>query len=258
MPRLTDPDEIRALLETDRPWAAYALGDLCPGFFEHTEWFHAPGGAPALALLYRSFGTPVLFTLGDPEALPALLEEIHNERQFYLSIRPEVLPLIRSHWQVPQEEAMWRMILDPARFRPAPDAEAVRLGPTDLPALRQLYADGESVGEAPDFFFPSMLEQGVYFGILEGAALVAATGTHLVAPPEGVAAVGNVYTRRDRRGRGLSQRVTGAVTAELLRMELGTIALNVTQGNAAAIRVYERVGFTRYCAFYEGVAERTA
>jgi len=258
MPRLTDKAEIRALLETDRPWAAYALGDLCPGFFEHTEWFRAPGGAPALALLYRAFGTPVLFTLGDPEALRALLEEMRGEPQFYLSIRPEVLPLVRPHWQVCQEEAMWRMILEPARFRTAPDPEAVRLGPADLTALRQLHADGEPAGEAPDFFFPSMLEQGVYFGIFESQELVAAAGTHLVAPSESVAAIGNVYTRRDRRGQGLSRRVTGAVTAELLRMELRTLALNVSQRNAAAIRVYERLGFTRYCAFYEGLAEKQA
>jgi ribosomal protein S18 acetylase RimI-like enzyme len=256
MPRLTDKAEIRALLETDRSWAAYALGDLCPGFFEHTEWFRAPGGAPALALLYRAFGTPVLFTLGDPEALRAVLEEIRGEPQFYLSIRPEALPHIRSHWLVRQEEAMWRMILEPARFRPAPDAEAVRLGPADLPALRQLHADGEPASEAPDFFFPSMLEQGVYFGVFEGEELVAAAGTHLVAPSESVAAIGNVYTRRDCRGQGLSRRVTGAVTAELLRRELRTIALNVSQHNAAAIRVYERLGFARYCAFYEGMAER--
>jgi predicted GNAT family acetyltransferase len=41
-------------------------------------------------------------------------------------------------------------------------------------------------------------------------------------------------------------------------MKLRTIALNVSQRNAAAIRVYEQVGFARYCGFYEGVAERQA
>jgi predicted GNAT family acetyltransferase len=71
-----------------------------------------------------------------------------------------------------------------------------------------------------------------------------------------VGAIGNVYTRRDRRGRGLASFVTGAVTAELLRLGLRTVALNVNQRNAAAIRVYEQLGFTRYCAFYEGVAVR--
>jgi len=253
VPRITDPAEIRAILETDRAWAVYALGDLAPGFFEHSEWRRAPN-APALILLYRAFETPVLFALGSPELVRGLLDEIHSEREMYLSIRPEILPLVKARYAVRHETAMWRMVLDPAHFHPAPMEGVARLGLADLPALQQLYADGQSTGEVPDFFFPSMIEQGAFFGIWEGRQLVAAAGTHLVAPSEGVGAVGNVYTRRDRRGRGLASRVTGAVAAELLRLGLRTVALNVNQRNAAAIRVYEQLGFARYCAFYEGVA----
>jgi ribosomal protein S18 acetylase RimI-like enzyme len=41
-------------------------------------------------------------------------------------------------------------------------------------------------------------------------------------------------------------------------MNLGTIALNVGRNNEAAIRVYERLGFLRHCAYYEGLtAPRT-
>jgi ribosomal protein S18 acetylase RimI-like enzyme len=51
---------------------------------------------------------------------------------------------------------------------------------------------------------------------------------------------------------------TSAVVADLLaRRELQVIALNVRQDNAAAISVYERLGFERYCAFFEGRASRT-
>ena len=39
-----------------------------------------------------------------------------------------------------------------------------------------------------------------------------------------------------------------------MRSGLRTIALNVTQNNAAAIAVYERLGFTRYCEYREGHA----
>jgi len=254
MPRITHPAEIRALLEIDRPWAVYALGDLAPGFFEHSEWLRAPN-APALILLYRAFATPVLFALGKPESVRGLLDEIGGEREMYLSIRPEILPLVKARYEVRHETAMWRMVLDPVNLA-APMQDAVRLGPADLAALQQLYADGKPSSEVPDFFYPSMIEQGVFFGIWEDKMLVAAAGTHLVAPLESVGAIGNVYTRRDRRGRGLALRVTCAVAAELLRLGLRTVALNVNQRNAAAIRVYERLGFARYCAFYEGVAIR--
>jgi hypothetical protein len=36
MTQITDRTTIRAILETDRPWAAYALADLEPGFFEYS------------------------------------------------------------------------------------------------------------------------------------------------------------------------------------------------------------------------------
>src|SRR5205807_46041 len=89
MPPLTDSSVIRALLETDRPWAAYALGDLCPVHFQHSAWFHAPGTTPALALLYRAFSPSVLFALGRPDALQPLLDEIADEPTLYLHVRPD-------------------------------------------------------------------------------------------------------------------------------------------------------------------------
>ena len=78
-----------------------------------------------------------------------------------------------------------------------------RLGAKDVPAIERLYADGESTGESPDFFYGSMVTDGVFFGVYKGEDLIAAAGTHLVSREEGAAAIGNVYVRRDRRGRGL-------------------------------------------------------
>lgn len=251
LPRLTDLTAIRAILETDRNWAVYALGDLAPGFREHSVWHTAEG---ALLLLYRAFETPVLFTLGAPDNIAPLLDEVAHEREMYLSIQPEILPLIKAHWNVKHETPMWRMVLDPTRFQPLPGEGVIRLSLADLPALDVLYADGQLTGEVPDFFNPPMLEQGAFYGVNEADRLIAAAGTHLVSTELSVGAVGNVYTRRDRRGRGLAARVTSAVTAELLRLGLSTIALNVNQHNLPAQRVYERLGYRRYCAFYEGVA----
>jgi len=252
MPRLTDPALIRARLERDRPWAAYALTDLAPGFFEASEW-HA-GAEASLLLLYRAFETPVLVTVGTPRCIDPLLDEIRDERRLYLSVRPEIMPLISARYRVEDQKPMWRMVLEPESFPLAAGGDAVRLGPADLPALEALYADGQPAGEAPDFFHASMLEQGVFFGVREGQALAAAAGTHSCAWAESVGTVGNVYTRRDRRGRRLAGQVTGAVAAELQRRGVRTIVLNVAQANPAAVRAYERLGFRRYCPFYEGLA----
>jgi ribosomal protein S18 acetylase RimI-like enzyme len=134
----------------------------------------------------------------------------------------------------------------------SPGAVTTRLHASDVPALLALYADGESSGESPDFFFPSMVADGVFHGIYEGTALVAAAGTHLLAREESAAAIGNVYTRHDRRARGLGRWVTSAVLAELAGVE--TIGLNVRADNDTALRLYESLGFTRHCQFYEALA----
>jgi ribosomal protein S18 acetylase RimI-like enzyme len=253
VPRRIDKAQVRFVLETDRVWSAYALGDLAPGFFERSDWLLA-GDAAALILLYHGFGTAVLFALGPPEGVRALLSRVSEER-CYLSVRPEVLPVVRERYEVSRQCAMWRMELDPAQFDPAPADGAVRLTPDDAPALERLLA-GAPAGEAPDFLDLAMLDGGVFYGAYEGRELVAIAGTHLVAPSESVAAVGNVYTRPDRRGRGMAARTTAAVTAELVRMGIRTIVLNVAQANEPAVRVYERLGYARYCPFYEGLGSR--
>jgi ribosomal protein S18 acetylase RimI-like enzyme len=260
MPLLTDAKAVRAILETDRAWSAYALGDLDPAQLPFCEWRTGAADGTALLLLYRRFDTPVLFTLGAPDVVDRLLDEVAHERRLYLSIRPDIMPRVKKRYTVRREAPMWRMVLASDRgsstgFEPDDPLPAVRLGPEAVPALQALYADGEAADEGPDFFFPEMVDRGAFYGIYDRDTLVAAAGTHLVAPSESVAAVGNVYTRRDCRGRGLALRVTGAVTAELRRSGIRTIALNVAQRNAAAVALYERLGFTRYCPFYEGVAE---
>jgi GNAT superfamily N-acetyltransferase len=254
MPLTHDRAVIRAILNTDRSWSAYLLGDLAPGLFEQCEWRCSSSGAPALVLLYRGFQTPVLSAIGEPTAVREILAETGEEPEIYLHIRPEILPPVQARYRDCEAWPMWRMVLEPASFRAQLDAQAVRLGTGDLPALERLYADGAEAGEAPGFFLPRMLAEGVYFGIREGDELVAAAGTHLVVPAEAVGAVGNVYTRRDRRGRGLAGQVTAAVTMELLRQHLLTIVLNVSQANEPAVRVYERLGYQRYCPYYEGLA----
>jgi ribosomal protein S18 acetylase RimI-like enzyme len=256
MPPTCDPAEIRALLQTDPRWAVYALGDLAPGLFQDSFWLRSADEPPALLLLYRGFEPPVLFTLGDAASVQALLGEMNHDGDLYLHARPEILPVLHTGYDIPNAVAMWRMTLNPSDYRPAPTAEAVRLGSEQVHALERLYADGAETGESPHFFLPSMVREGVFFGLYEGTELTAAAGTHLVVPQESVAAIGCVYTRRDRRGRGLAACVTSAVVNELLRLRLATIALNVSQENTRAARVYERLGFVRYCAYYEGLALR--
>jgi RimJ/RimL family protein N-acetyltransferase len=253
MPRIHDRATIRAILNADPRWSLYALGDLAPGYFEHSEWHVPSEGAPAVLLLYRAVTPPVLFAAGPPQAV-ALLAAETAEPAVYLHVQPETARALEPRYRFVDRRPMLRMALDLSRFRPEAADNAVRLGMADAGRVGRLYADGHETGESPDFFFPSMIERGVFFGVEEEGELVAVAGTHLVVPEEGVGAVGNVYTRRDRRGRGLAGCLASAVTQELLRMSIPVVGLNVSQRNSAAFRVYERLGFVTHCEFVEGPA----
>jgi ribosomal protein S18 acetylase RimI-like enzyme len=253
MPEIRDRATIRNILNADPQWSVYALGDLAPGYFEHCRWY-CDGGS-ALILLYTAVTPPVLLAQGEPSAVARLAEEI-QEPAVYLHVLAPVVEALAPRYRPAVLTPMLRMVLDPGCFRPQPAEEAVRLGVEDTERLARLYEDGRETGESPDFFFPSMVATGVFYGAVENGELVAAAGTHLVALEEGIAAIGNVYTRRDRRGRGHAGRLTSAVVAELLRRNVRLLALNVLRANGRAIRVYERLGFVRYCEFVEGLAKR--
>jgi ribosomal protein S18 acetylase RimI-like enzyme len=249
MPRLQDKNSIRQLLLTDVAWCVYAIGDLTPRMFAKCQWF-----TPDLTLVLHDYGTCILFAHGTGSIREAM---DHVSWPVHLQVQRAALDEIKLYAAVTEEKRMLRMAADLsalARSAKVDDADAKRLAARDIDALRRLYGDGEATGESPDFFYDSMVDDGVFFGIYEGADLIAAAGTHLVSRDEGAAAIGNVYVRRDRRGRGRSRIVTAAVLGEL--HGVGTIGLNVRADNAAAIRVYESLGFVTHCPFYEALAHK--
>jgi ribosomal protein S18 acetylase RimI-like enzyme len=244
MPRLFDPNHIRAILRRDPAWCVYALGDLSPQMFGKTHWF-----TPDLTMVLHDYGTSILFAMGTGSIGEAL---DHVTWPVHLQVQQDGLEEVASRANVTNVKQMIRMAW--IGESTAQSDRVTRLGAQDVSALERLYADGESTGESPDFFHASMVTSGVFFGAYEGDALVAAAGTHLVAREEGAAAVGNIYTRRDRRGRGMGRIVTSAVLGALSGIE--TIGLNVRADNDAAIHLYESLGFERYCQFYEALANR--
>jgi GNAT superfamily N-acetyltransferase len=242
VPALTDKNAIRALLQQDRRWCVYALGDLSPRMFAKCQWF-----TPDLTLVLRDYGTSILFAHGTRSIREALA---HVTWPVHLQVQQDGLDEVARHAAVTNVKQMIRMAWTGGSTRVGD--RVTRLGAADVPAIERLYADGESTGESPDFFYASMVTDGVFYGVRKGAELIAVAGTHLVSREDSAAAIGNVYVRRDRRGGGLGRAVTAAVIHELAGIE--TIGLNVRADNDAAIRVYESLGFTRHCDFREALA----
>jgi ribosomal protein S18 acetylase RimI-like enzyme len=285
--RLTRKSEILAFLQTDRLYAGYAIGDLEPGLFGQCEWFGArPVGVPcaarpvaslrqrrptqigrasarqgavprlqgsggsvaSLALVFHGFKPSVLFLMGEPAPLAGILLDPALPRRIYLNCREEHLAVAGSLYAWDGLAPMWRMSLGRLARRPR-SAGAVKIGPEDAQELVELYALGG--GGA---FDPDQMRRGVYYGVIAGGSIVSVAGTHLVSPTYGIAAIGNVFTHPDWRGRGFAKTATGAVASALRRRGIRDVILNVSQANHAAVHVYEDVGFKRHCAFFEGPA----
>jgi GNAT superfamily N-acetyltransferase len=247
---LKDKHIILYYLEKDRLYAAYAIGDLEPQLFAQTTWVGAKETAllQALALYFRGLNLPALFLMGDPNGLRAILENALCPEQAYLTCRAEHLTMTHDFYAWDETIPMWRMVLGSASFQPR-KGDCVRLTPAHSSQLTELYSLGGGIG-----FSTTQIQYGVFFGIFMERKLIAVAGTHLISANYGVAAVGNVFTHPDFRGRGYGTSTSSAVVSELLEIGIPDIILNVAQDNASAIRIYERLGFKNYCPFFEGPA----
>ncbi|MEV4056995.1 GNAT family N-acetyltransferase [Amycolatopsis sp. NPDC049688] len=117
----------------------------------------------------------------------------------------------------------------------APDPEAVRLGPADVPEMLDLV---ERTRPGP--FRKRTVELGTYLGIRRGGALIAMAGERL--HPPGHTEISAVCTDPAFRGQGLATRLVLAVAAGI-RERGETPIMHAAAGNTAAIRLYLSLGF---------------
>ncbi|MET8563683.1 GNAT family N-acetyltransferase [Streptomyces flaveolus] len=117
----------------------------------------------------------------------------------------------------------------------APDPEAVRLGPADVPEMLDLVARTQ-----PGPFLARTVELGTYLGIRRGGALIAMAGERL--HPPGWTEISAVCTDPAYRGEGLATRLILAV-AHGIRERGETPFLHTGAQNTNAIGLYESLGF---------------
>ncbi|MEU6204928.1 GNAT family N-acetyltransferase [Micromonospora musae] len=239
---------LAGLLGRDPVLHAYQLGDLDDFFWPYTSWFRR---GDQVALLYHGVDPPTLLAFAAPEhaaGLAALLAELAPvlPARLYAHLSPGVAAALAPAFDLDGPAAHLKMALtDPERLARVTPA-GVPLGVADLPQLRALYARAYP----GNWFDPRMVETGQYVGIRDGGALVAVAGVHVWSPAYGVAALGNVTTDPRLRGRGLGAAVVSALCRRL-RGSVAHVTLNVRADNVAAVRLYERLGFTRVADYGE-------
>lgn len=249
---VADRDEIAAYLRTDRRYAAYALGDLDSSTRGRCLWGIAydDGGHPvALAMHHEGLVPQPLFLMGDPDGCVEVLGSVIKPRDAFFMGSARLDAAVGRLYDLDPPVELLRMVVDARTFRPFA-GPAERLTQSDTDELNRLYQLGFRAG-----FPPSVLEDGIYYGVRVRDRLVSAAGTHVINAREGVAVVGNVMTHVDYRGHDFAKMVTSAVTSELLD-RVPDVALNVHADNVSAIGAYLRLGYGEYCRLTERLGRR--
>jgi len=245
--------DVRAFFERDRLLSAYALADLDPRNIDTARWWAARRGRDvvAAALLVEILPFRPCFAMGEAEALGAIFRDLREPRLIVATPARGRLA-VEQTYRFERVDVMRRMATDRRTFAPRSTHTLTRLHPEHLEDLVELYGEASRT-----YFNPGRLAREIYFGIYDGPRLAAAAGTHVRSADAGIAAVGNVLTRIQYRGRGMATSVTSAVTEEALA-DHRDVVLNVRQENAPAISVYERLGYRSHATFIEGPALRRA
>lgn len=249
--RIEDKEDIYSFLKQDRLYAAYAIGDLEPSLFGQCDWYAALRNSrvTTLCLRFKGLHPNPIFTMGANEDLIPILDKALRPQRAYFASKPNHLSVLKKFYSLQRVEKMFRMVLDPGDFSPV-DGPVVRLGPTHVNRLQELYRWGGDVA-----FAPYQIEQGIFYGVEKGHTLVATAGTHLISRTYNLGIIGNVFTHPDYRRRGYAAVCTSAVLEELLSQPLDVV-LNVAKDNEPAIRTYHHLGFHVYCPFIEALGAR--
>lgn len=244
--RVTDAGTIRALLEPEKAYAAYALAQLEPHLFPLNDWYNAKGlSGGALVAHSRSGLGQALFANGDPDAVDAILSLHPGARFSFGSFRLQHRPVIERYFLTTRPQTMLRMAVSRETFVPT-EGVTRRLSGSDIVSVNRLYS---SEG-GPGAYRPSHIEEGVYYGVWMRGGLAAIAGTHAVSLAEGIGVVGNVFTDPRYRGRGLAKVTTSAVTTHLLKT-CPLVVLTVEANNEPGVRAYARLGYHVECALHE-------
>jgi len=260
---------------------AYHMGDLDDFFFPDCLWpaiFDARGDIDDVLLTYTGGDTPVLLAFGRSDRFDDLLREYLPiaPKKFFCHFQKQHHAILREFARETPLGTHLKMKLDEVQFAELcrsgprrggwsrqsqcrdgkhPDLRldaVIRLDPSHESQLRALYA-----AAYPDSYFtPRMLPTGKFFGHLDNGAIVAVAGVHVVSDEYRIAALGNIATHPDYRGRGLATLVTHRLTNELVS-EGKMVCLNVKADNAPAIACYRKIGFAPVHEYEEAVFELT-
>ena len=230
----------------------YSIGDLDDFFWHNTVWYAAKDGDSirALVMLYTVPPVPTLHAMCEKkEPMAELLRSILHllPGRFHAHLSGGLAAVFDERGSMESSAEHWKMALsDKSRLSGIDCSEVARLTATDLDQMLRLYEEAYP----GNWFNPRMLATGQYFGIRKEDRLVSVAGVHVYSQTYRVASLGNVVTHPDYRGNGLAASATARLCRSLTET-VDHIGLNVRADNAAAMGLYEKLGFEKVSPYHE-------
>jgi RimJ/RimL family protein N-acetyltransferase len=260
--RLTiDKGEIYRFLKKAPDLHLYTIGDLDDFFWPATVWYaiYANGEMQSVALLYNGMTPSTLLLFCEetkqsedkqnqkPNYSRELLESVRNllPEKFNVHLSPGLIDVFGKENIIEDYGHNYRMVLsrEPEHFD---DQNIRRLELCDIHLINSLF----KVAYPNNWFDSRMVETGKYFGCFNEGMLVGIAGIHVYSPEYRIAALGNIATHPDFRGRKIAHRLTSVLCCDL-KNSVDIIGLNVNSENPAAIKCYENAGFEIRSSFDE-------
>lgn len=243
---------IEAFLRKNVYLHIYSIGDLDDFFWQKTVWYALENGSEikAIVLLYTELPLATLHAMSEEEDFMAeLLRSIFHilPRRFHAHLSPGVAKVFNEQCKIESCAKHYKMALNRKSLPYSVDcSQVVRLTHNDLDEMLRLYEEAYP----GNWFNPTMLQTGQYFGIKISNRLVSAAGVHAYSEKYKVAALGNIATHPDFRGNGFGKSVIAGL-CQSLSENVDHIGLNVKADNAVAISLYEKLGFEITSSYYE-------
>ena len=260
--KITDRETACKFLLKDPYQHLYELGNLHEKLFSRSEWFCAEENSEikAMAMVHKTEDEKnnMVFLLENKntEHAAGLLRGIKAvlPAAFYAHVTRETAELLKPEYQINAP-----VIYDKMRI----SGDMLVGGSVKYPeyTYRVNANDFETVNEflrainPSAFFMHAMLKTGKYFIIRKNSDIIAMAGVHFYSKETGIAAIGNVATAPEYRGKGYAGSVTASLVKDLWK-DVKYIGLNVRNDNIAAIKAYEKMGFVLHSSHEEIFAKK--
>jgi ribosomal protein S18 acetylase RimI-like enzyme len=240
---IRNKEEIYKFLIKSPEMQVYLIGDLDDFFWPKTIWYAARVNdkIKAIALLYTGMIPPTLlsFCKNDNHYASELLNTIKPllPDKFQAHLSTGLLDIFGEENVMDYYGRNCKMALKkyPEEIY---DKNIRQMTSSDLPEIMKLY----SIAYPNNWFDKRMLETGKYLGYFSNEQLIGVAGIHVYSEEYKAAALGNIVTHPDYRGKQIAYKLTSALCNNL-RKKVDFIGLNVKSDNTAAIKCYKKIGF---------------